>query len=95
VIAAALDGIERGLDPGEPVNMDPGNLTEAERAARGVRPFPGSAREALDELEKDTVLMTALGDGLGPEYVKVRRAEAAAYSDKDTAFELENHFFKY
>ena len=36
VMAAALDGIERGLDPGEPVNEDPGNLTDAERDRRAA-----------------------------------------------------------
>ena len=41
VIAAALDGIERGLDPGEPVNVDPGNLTDAERARRADPALPG------------------------------------------------------
>jgi glutamine synthetase len=95
VIAAALDGIERGLDPGQPVDEDPGNLTEAERARRGIRRFPETAGEALDELEKDEVLMTALGQPLGVEYLKVRRAEAAAYAQNDTAYELEQHFFKY
>jgi glutamine synthetase len=95
VIAAALDGIERGLDPGEPVDEDPGNLTDAERARRGIRRFPETAGEALTELERDEVLMTALGAPLGAEYVKVRRAEAAAYAEHDTAYELEHHFFKY
>jgi glutamine synthetase len=95
VIAAALDGIERGLDPGEPVDQDPGNLTDAEREARGIRRFPLTSAEALDELEKDAVLMGALGADLATEYLKVRRAEAAAYADKDEAFELDNHFFKY
>ena len=95
VIAAALDGIERGLDPGDPVNIDPGNLTDAERTERGIRRFPESAREALDELEQDAILMKALGEGLGVEYLKVRRAEAAAYADRDDAFELAQHFFKY
>ncbi len=95
VIAAALDGIERGLDPGEPINEDPGNLSEAERTARGVDRFPETAGEALDELERDEVLMTALGGPLGTEYLKVRRAEAAAYAAEDTAYELEQHFFKY
>src|SRR4051794_19555447 len=80
VIAAALDGIERGLDPGEPVDQDPGNLTDKEREARGIRRFPLTSAEALDELEKDTVLMGALGAGLATEYLKVRRAEAAAYA---------------
>ena len=44
VIAAALDGIERGLDPGEPVNEDPGNLTDAERARRRHPALPGDGR---------------------------------------------------
>ena len=95
VIAAALDGIERGLDPGDPVDQDPGNLTDAERERRGIRRFPGSSREALDELERDEVLVAALGEPLAVEYLKVRRAEAAAYAEKDDAFELEQHFFKY
>ena len=29
------------------------------------------------------------------EYLKVRRAEAAAYAEQDAAYELEQHFFKY
>ncbi len=95
VIAAALDGIERKLDPGDPVNEDPGNLTDAERERRGIRRFPGSSKEALDELERDEVLVAALGAPLAVEYLKVRRAEAAVYAEKDDAFELEQHFFKY
>jgi glutamine synthetase len=95
VMAAALDGIERGLDPGDPIDQDPGNLTDAERAARGIRRFPETAAEALDELERDDVLMNALGRPLGIEYLKVRRAEAAAFAERDDAYELEQHFFKY
>lgn len=95
VMAAALDGIERGLDPGDPIDQDPGNLTDAELAARGIRRFPLSAGEALDELERDEVLTGAMGSDLATEYLRVRRAEAGAYADKDEAFELEQHFFKY
>jgi glutamine synthetase len=95
VIAAALDGIARGLDPGDPVDVDPGNLGEAEMERRGIRRFPESASDALDELERDEVLTDALGAPLAGEYLKVRRAEAAAYAEQDEAFELENHFFKY
>jgi glutamine synthetase len=95
VMAAALDGIERGLDPGDPVDQDPGNLSDREREKRGIRRFPLTASEALDELEKDDVLTAALGPGLATEYLKVRRAEAAAYAEKDEAFELDQHFFKY
>src|SRR2546422_2130184 len=89
LMAAALDGIERELDPGEPVNSDPGNLTDDELHRRGIRRYPETAREALDELERDEVLVGALGAPLAFEYLKVRRAEAAAYAEKDEAFELE------
>jgi glutamine synthetase len=95
VMAAALDGIGRELDPGDPMQQDPGNLTDSERDKRGVRRFPTTAMEALDELERDEVLMNALGSGLATEYLKVRRAEAAAYAEQDETFELDNHFFKY
>jgi glutamine synthetase len=90
-----MDGIERGLDPGEPVDVDPGNLGDDELKRRGIRRFPETPQEALDELERDTVLVAALGEPLATEYMKVRRAEAAAYAEQDEAFELENHFFKY
>ena len=95
VMAAALDGIERGLDPGDPVNEDPGNLSDDERERRGIRRFPLTATEALDELERDEVLRAAMGEPLVVEYLKVRRAEAAAYAEHDEAFELDQHFFKY
>jgi glutamine synthetase len=95
VMAAALDGIERKLDPGQPFDQDPGNVSDAERKKRGVRRFPETAQEALDELEKDKVLVAALGEPLANEYIKVRRAEANAYAERDEKFELDNHFFKY
>jgi glutamine synthetase len=94
-MAAALDGIERKLDPGQPFDQDPGNVSDAERKKRGVRRFPETAQEALDELEKDKVLVAALGEPLANEYIKVRRAEANAYAERDEKFELDNHFFKY
>jgi hypothetical protein len=39
--------------------------------------------------------MDALGGPLGVEYLKVRRAEAAIFAERDDAYELEQHFFKY
>src|SRR6266550_3333717 len=88
VIAAALDGITRGLDRGEPVDQDPGDLSDDEREQRGIQRFPTTSEAALDELEGDEVLMNALGQGLATEYLKVRRAEAAAYAEQDDKFEL-------
>src|SRR5918996_3334471 len=76
VLAAGLDGIERGLDPGEPTMVDPATLSDEERASRGILPLPVSPDEALDALEEDRVLIEALGEPLVRTHVAVARAQA-------------------
>ncbi len=95
LLAAGLDGIERGLDPRESTEADPASLSEDERRARGIRRLPASLGEALDNLAADAVLMEALGDLLGRSYLAVRRSEAAAYAAMDDAAQFRGHFYKY
>jgi glutamine synthetase len=95
LLTAGLDGIAQQLEPGEPVDQDPANLSEAERAQRGIQRFPTSLDAALDEFERDEVLGDALGEPLAREYLLVKRAEAAAFKDKDEAYELQQHFYKF
>ncbi|MCA1718658.1 MAG: glutamine synthetase family protein [Actinobacteria bacterium] len=76
VLAAGMDGMERGLDPGEPTSVDPATLSEEERATRGIVPFPASPDEALDALEADDVLVEALGEPLVRTHLAVARAQA-------------------
>lgn len=71
VMAAGLDGLERGLDPGDPVGEDPGLLPEALRPGR----LPRSLGEALGHLEKDGVILDALGPELARAVLAVRRKE--------------------
>ncbi|HET7270058.1 MAG TPA: glutamine synthetase family protein [Rubrobacter sp.] len=77
VLAAGMDGIERGLDPGEPTMVDPATLDDEERASRGIRPLPASLDEALDALEEDRVLNEAFGEPLMRTHVAVARAQSA------------------
>jgi glutamine synthetase len=95
LIAAGLDGIERGLEPPEPVEVDPATIDEDERERRGIVRLPATQEEALDALAADEVLTGALGPGLAGSYLAVRRSEWAAYSAGDEAFEQQGHFSKY
>ena len=95
LIAAGLDGLERGLEPPEPVEVDPATIDERERAERGIIRLPATQEEALDALEGDRVLIGALGPVLAQSYLAVRRSEWAAYSAGDEAFEQQGHFLKY
>jgi glutamine synthetase len=95
LIAAGLDGLERGLEPPEPVEVDPATIPEDERARRGIVRLPATQEEALDSLAADPLLMDALGPVLAESYLAVRRSEWAAYSAGDAAFEQQGHFEKY
>ncbi|HYT52616.1 MAG TPA: glutamine synthetase family protein [Gaiellaceae bacterium] len=95
LIAAGLDGLEQGLEPPEPVEVDPATIDEQERADRGIVRLPTTQEEALNALEADEVLTDALGPVLANSYLTVRRSEWAAYSSGDEAFEQQGHFSKY
>jgi glutamine synthetase len=95
LIAAGLDGIERRLEPPEPVEVDPATIDDKEREARGIVRLPATQAEALDALKADSVLMDALGPVLAGSYLAVRRSEWEAYSAGDEAFEQAGHFLKY
>src|SRR5918998_3232423 len=76
VLAAGMDGMDRGLDPGEPTTVDPATLSEEERAERNIRPLPASLDQALNALENDKVLIEALGAPLVRTHLAVGRAQA-------------------
>ncbi len=95
LIAAGLDGLERGLEPPEPVEVDPATIDEEERGRRGIHRLPATQEEALHALAADELLLDALGPTLADSYLAVRRSEWAAYSEGDEAFEQQGHFSKY
>ncbi len=95
VLAAGLDGIERELDPGPPLDVDPGLLDGAERERRGYVRLPASLDAALDALEADAAITAAFGPDLTQAYVAVRRSEAVAYRDQTEEFAFVDHFARY
>jgi glutamine synthetase len=95
LIAAGLDGLEKGLEPPAPVEVDPATIDEQEREARGIVRLPVTQEEALAALEQDEVLTGALGPVLTQSYLAVRRSEWDAYSAGDETFEQQGHFSKY
>jgi glutamine synthetase len=90
-----VDGVVRELDPGAPAEHDPARMSAEELRRSKVRPLPSSMGAALDELEKDELLLGSLGDLLGRCYLAVRRSEAEAFAAGDTGFELRQHFYKF
>jgi glutamine synthetase len=94
-LAAGLDGIDRGLDPGEP-NQDNLYLLSAEEVAgRGIRTMPPTLLHAMDELAADDVLRDALGKTPDGDYIdyyaQVKRAEFHDWHSVVSDWEVERY----
>jgi glutamine synthetase len=95
VIAAGLDGIERGLELPRPVAVDPASLSDNEREELGAVRLPASLGEAIENLARDTVLLEALGERLAASYLAVKRSDIEAFAGQDEEFEFRQHFSKF
>jgi glutamine synthetase len=92
MLAAALDGIDRQLEPPAPLtNINLYHLTREERAQMGVRELPGSLAEALREFEQDEVLKEALGPVTTEAFLRAKWAEVEEYRMKVTDWEIQRY----
>ena len=95
LLAAGLDGIERSLDPGDPVTDDLFALPPEEVARRRITHLPRTLDAAVDELVADPVLRDALGrvrDGdFVDYYAGVKRAEFGEYHATVSDWEIDRY----
>ena len=91
MLAAGLDGIERQIEPGPRNDDNLYEIPEAELRLRGVEFLPTTLAEALDHLEQDNVVKSALGPHYAPYYVDVKRDEWRRYNQSVSQWETENY----
>jgi glutamine synthetase len=95
MIAAGLDGVEKGMTLGEPVEESLFEMDAARIAEKGIRELPGTLGEAIDELEADPVICEALGDHVLSHYLEAKRAEWDEYKTQVTKWELDRYLEAY
>jgi glutamine synthetase len=95
VIAAGLDGIDRELAPGEPVNQDVYEMSAAKRAALGLKLLPQNLGAAAEALRDDTVLAEALGGTIVEEFAALKSAEWIEYSQHVSAWETTRYLQRF
>jgi len=91
LIAAGLDGIEKKMSAGKPVNENLYAMTPEELAANNVGLLPQNLNEALDALEADTVLTDAIGSEVMAEFIKLKRDEWIEYSRHVSDWEVKKY----
>ena len=92
MLAAALDGIENKLEGPAPLNdINVYDLGPERRNELGVAELPGSLIEALDELDKNTVVKDALGPVAYQAFRRAKLAEWTSYITTVTDWEVSRY----
>ncbi len=85
LLLAGLDGLERELDPPEPVVGDAYRMDDAHAGTR----LPGDLGAALDALEADTWLVGQLGQELVSTFLAMKRFEVERFAEAVGTFDPE------
>ena len=90
-LAAGLEGIKEGLDPGSPQEDNLYDLSEAERKERGIEFLPRNLDEAVQAFAEDPFVEATLGKPLRDEFIKYKQEEWNQYHLSVTQWEIERY----
>jgi glutamine synthetase len=91
MLAAGLDGIEKGMKPPKPVEENVYEMTEQERAKRGITTLPASLIEAIQLAEKSQLVREALGEHVFEAFIQNKKIEWNNYRSQVTEYELKKY----
>ena len=93
IIAAGLDGVNRKIEPGDPLDVNAYSLSPEERRRLGIKELPRSLDEALDALESDNEFLKPIfPKEMIETYLEVKRKEAAMLRQYPNPVEVYTYF---
>ena len=95
MLAAGLDGIEQGLEPGAPVNKNIFAMSHRQKRRLKIDELPHNLSDALDHLKKDKVVSAALGDHILEHYLRAKQLEWGEYIAHVHPWEQERYMAQY
>jgi len=94
-LAAAVEGLEQGIDPGEPSDFDLYALSEEEAERIGIRRLPRNLSEAIKALKQDPLFTHVLGEQMLASYVAYKVDEWERYHQAVTDWEVNEYLRLY
>ena len=91
VLAAGLEGIEQGLDPGTPQEDNLYALSPVELAARGICELPRTLHEAVQAFAADPLVEATLGSTLRNEFITYKEQEWTDYHQRVSQWEVDQY----
>ncbi|ONF43346.1 type III glutamate--ammonia ligase [Marinobacter lutaoensis] len=91
ILAAGLEGIREGLEPGAPHHENMYNYRDAEIAAQGIRYLPRSLGEAIEAFAADPLAREVFGEAMFQAFVDYKTDEWQSYQNHVSAWEIERY----
>jgi glutamine synthetase len=91
VLAAGLEGIEQGLDPGDAHEDNLYALSPEELNARGIGELPRTLHEAVHAFASDPLVETTLGSTLRQEFITYKAQEWTDYHLRVSQWEIDQY----
>jgi len=94
-LAAGLDGIKKGMTPPPSTDVNIFAMTPNQRAELSIDSLPGSLMEAIEELEKDELIKSVLGNHVLSKYIEAKRKEWDSFRIAVTEWEVDEYLKKF
>ena len=91
MLAAGLEGIEKGYEAPVPVEGNVYVMTEEERQKRGIKTLPGSLFQAVQLTEQSELVRKALGDHVFEAFIANKKIEWDQYRSQVTDYEIKRY----
>jgi glutamine synthetase len=90
-LAAGLEGIEKQLDPGDPLEVNMYELTDQQLDERGVRVLPRTLLEAVEAFDRDPLTEEVFGADLRKSYSELKQREWWEYHNTVSEWEIDRY----
>ena len=95
LLKAGLDGIKNKLTPPAPVDRNIYVMNKQEREEEGIKDLPATLAAALDELKKDEVIVSALGEHIFEHFIEAKEIEWDMFRTQVHPWEREQYLSMY
>ena len=86
-LSAGLNGIKEAKKPMAPITSNVFEMSEEERAKRGIKPLPSTLHNAVKAFKADPLIQKALGEHLTQSFIDSKNFEWAKYNQSVSDWE--------
>jgi glutamine synthetase len=91
LLAAGLEGIEKGYELPEPMEKNLYHISPEERKRLGIEQLPETLGEAIELTHESELVLRTFGEHIFNRYVEIKRQEWEDYRVQVTQWELDRY----